>query len=299
MADSVKRDVLPDARPAARRCDHIRGQGPRHEVPADHAAPSARWGAERAHRAHRRRRLRRLERLRRAVQHAEFRATRGRRAEVHPLPHDRPVLADARRTAQRPEPPLGRDGRHHRDRDIGARLQLGATEEQGARRGNPQAQWLLDGAVRQMPRGACVGDEPDGAVRRLAHRQRLRALLRLHRRRDEPVRPGDLPRHRADRAGGRPGGGLPLHRGHDRSRHRVDPAAEGADGGQAVLRLLRARRDARAAPRSAGVVRQVQGQVRRRLGCSARAELCSPEGARRHPGRCGADRATGGDPGLG
>ena len=46
-------------------------------------------------------------------------------------------------------------------------------------------------------------------------RRRLRALLRLHRRRDEPVRAGDLPGHRAGRAGQDAGGGVPLHGGHD------------------------------------------------------------------------------------
>ena len=43
-----------------------------------------------------------------------------------------------------------------------------------------------------------------------------------------------------------PGGGLPLHRGHDRHGDRLGPPAEGADARQAVLRLLRARRHARA-----------------------------------------------------
>ena len=59
------------------------------------------------------------------------------------------------------------------------------------------AERLLDRAVRQVPRGAGVADEPDGPVRRLAdRRRRVRALLRLHRRRDEPVLPGDLRRAR-------------------------------------------------------------------------------------------------------
>ncbi len=47
------------------------------------------------------------------------------------------------------------------------------------------------------------------------------------------------------------GGGLPLHRGHDGPGDRLDQPAEGADAGQAVLRLLRARRHARSAPRAA------------------------------------------------
>jgi arylsulfatase len=37
-----------------------------------------------------------------------------------------------------------------------------------AARRDAEAQRLLDGAVRQVPRGAGVGDEPDGPVRRLA-----------------------------------------------------------------------------------------------------------------------------------
>ena len=121
----------------------------------------------------------------------------------------------------------------------------------GAARRDAEAERLLDGAVRQVPRGAGVGDEPDGPVRRLAdRRRRLRALLRLHRRRDEPVRAGDLRGHGAGRARPDAGRGLPLHRGHDRPRDRLDPPAEGADARQAVLRLLRARGDARAAPRA-------------------------------------------------
>ncbi len=38
------------------------------------------------------------------------------------LPHDRALLADAASAAHRPEPPHGRDGRHHGARDLGARL---------------------------------------------------------------------------------------------------------------------------------------------------------------------------------
>ncbi len=52
---------------------------------------------------------------------------------------------------------------------------------------------------------------------------------------------------------------------------------------QAVLRLLRARRDARAAPRAEGMGRQVQGQVRSGLGQAARGDLRAAEEAGRHP----------------
>ena len=78
----------------------------------------------------------------------------------------------------------------------------------------------------------------------------LRVLLRLHRRRDQPVLPGDLRRHHAARAAEDAGGGLPLHRGHDRQGDRLGAPAEVAHARQAVLHVLRARRDPRAAPRA-------------------------------------------------
>ena len=88
-----------------------------------------------------------------------------------------------------------------------------------------------DRAVRQVPRGAGLGDEPARPVRLLAERRRrLRVLLRLHRRGDEPVLPGALRGDDAGRARQDAGGGLPLHRGHDRQGDHVDPPAEGADG---------------------------------------------------------------------
>ena len=198
--------------------------------------------AERPHRPHRRRRLRRGQPVRRSDRLPDGRAPRRRRAAVQPLPHDGAVLADAPGVADRPQPPRRRHGWDHRDRHVGTRLQLDPAEHGGTARRGAQAQRVLDGAVRQVPRGPGVGDEPDGTVHAVADGFRLRALLRVHRRGDEPVGAGDLPRHGAGRAGPDGGGGLPLHRGHDRSRHRLDPPAEGADARQAVLRLLRTRR---------------------------------------------------------
>ena len=216
---------------------------------------------ERPRGAHRRLRVRGVQRLRRADPDADLRPAGRRRAALHPLPHDRSVLAHQGRPPLRPQPPLGGHGRHHRDRDVGAGLQLAAPEHVRPAGRDPQAQRLRDRAVRQVPRGPGVADQPDGAVRQLAQRRRrVRALLRVHRWRDQPVRPGDLPRHDTGRAGPHPGGGLPLHRGHDRPRHRLGPAAEGPDAGQAVLRLLRPRRDPRPAPRAGRVVGALPGE---------------------------------------
>ena len=61
--------------------------------------------------------------------------------------------------------------------------------------------------------------------------------------------------------------------------------AEVVGARQAVLHVLRPRSDARAAPRAQGMVRQVQGQVRRRLGRAPRADARSSERARRRSAR--------------
>ena len=194
--------------------------------PADRAAASAGRRPQRARGPPRRRGLRLLLGLRRPVPDAGLRAPRRERAALQPLPHHGAVLADAPGAADRAQPPRRRHGRDHRDRDLGARLQLAAPEHRGAAGRDAQAQRLLDGAVRQVPRGAGVADEPDGAVRELAlRRRRLRALLRLHRRGDQPVRAGDLRRHDPGGARSHAGGGLPLHRGHDRSRRSTGSAS--------------------------------------------------------------------------
>ena len=126
------------------------------------------------------------------------RAPRGRRAAVQPVPHHGAVRADAPGAADRPQPPLRRHGQHHRDGDVGARAELGAPEHDGAARPDADAERLLDRAVRQVPRGAGVADLAHGAVRRLAvEGRRVRALLRVHRRREQPVGSGALRGHHA------------------------------------------------------------------------------------------------------
>ena len=63
----------------------------------------------------------------------------------------------------------------------------------------------------------------------------------------------------------------------------VDPEPAVADAGQAVLHLLRHRRHARAASRAEGLDREVQGQVRRRLGQVPRGDLRPAEADGHHP----------------
>ena len=120
----------------------------------------------------------------------------------------------------------------------------------------------------------CPTDEMNLAVdaAQLADRPRLRALVRVPRRRDEPV----VSRPRLRQPPGRPaehaGGGLPPHRRHHRQGARVHPRRQGGRAREAVLPLLRARRLPRAAPRAEGVDRQVQGPLRHGLRGDPRAD---------------------------
>ena len=197
MTDQISRDVLPIPDTAVRRRAPVRRQGPGRVVPCDRAAAATGGRAQRACHPARRRRLRRVERVRRAVRDADGRAAGRERPEVQPLPHDGAVRTDAGRPADRAQPPLGGHGRHHGARHVGARLQLDSAQHLRAAGADAAAERLFDGTVRQVPRGAGLADEPDGPLRRLAdRRRRLRVLLRLHRRRDEPVLPGRSTRAR-------------------------------------------------------------------------------------------------------
>ena len=60
-----------------------------------------------------------------------------------------------------------------------------------------QAERLQHRLVRQEPQRARLADQPGRAVRPVADRAGLRVLLRLHRRRHQPVAPGDLREHQA------------------------------------------------------------------------------------------------------
>ncbi len=94
----------------------------------------------------------------------------------------------------------------------------------------------------------------------------LRSLLRLHRRRDQPVV-------------SRPGRGQPVHRAAVQSRRRAITSPrtsptrpsrmirdqKASNPSQAVVHVVLPGRQPCAAPRPAGIHRQVQGQVRRRL----------------------------------
>ena len=211
-------------RSAARRSDDVRPPGSSTDLPADHTVrpPRAR---RRADRADRRRGFRRLVGVRRAGATPGGRPARRGRPETQPLSHHGAVLADAPGAADRTQPPLGRDGRHHRDRHVRAGLQQYSAEGQGADRGDVSAQRIFDEPVRQVPRGSGVGGVAGRAVRAVADRFRFRALLRVHRGRGQPVLPGPVRGHQARRAGDVRRRRATPQRGSGRSRDHLGPPA--------------------------------------------------------------------------
>ena len=227
---TADREVLPIPDRAVRR-PGLRGrEGPGRDVPADRAAAAAGRRAERPHRPARRRRLRRLERLRRPVRDADRRAPRRERAQVQPLPHHGALLADPRRRCSRAATTTRSawaGSRRSRPRRPATTRSARTRRRRWPRRSSSTATRRRSSAsatrCRSGRRARWARSTPG------RRRRRLRALLRLHRRRDEPVRAGDLRRHGAGRAPTDAGGGLPLHRGHDRPGDRLDPPAEGAD----------------------------------------------------------------------
>ena len=121
---------------------------------------------------------------------------------------------------------------------------------------------------------------------------RLRALLRVHGRRHEPVAAGPGARQPPDRAAADGRGGLPPHRGPGRPGDRVPHGPEERRADQAVLPLLRHRRLPRAAPRAARVDREVSRQVRHGLGAGARGRVRAAEGDGHRPAGHGHDAAA-------
>ena len=123
-----------------------------------------------------------------------------------------------------------------------------------------------------------------GRPRRMAARPGLRPLLRLHRRRDQQLVSG-------------PGRGQPLHRpalpargrlpplqGPRRQGAELHPRLQAVRAGQALVPVVLPGREPRPAPRPAGVHRQVQGHVRRRLRGLPRMGAAADDRAR-HPAR--------------
>ena len=140
-----------------------------------------------------------------------------------------------------------------------------------------------------------------GPVRSLADHAGLRSFLRLHRRRGQSVAAGALRGQQAGRDGSAEGPreGLHAKRESGRQGDRIHPPGKVGDARPAVLHLLRARRHARAASRSASLDRQVQGPVRPGLGQVSRRDVSAPVEDGHHSGRHQADASACRNSGVG
>ncbi len=152
----------------------VRGQG-------------AREGAQRAHRADRRHGVRAVERLRRAHPHADGGAPGPERAALQRVPHHGALLADPLGLAQRPQPSHEQPRLDRRDRHHLPRPDRSAPQQRGAAGGDAAAERLQHRRLRQVARDRGLGGQPVRPDRPLADPLGLRQVLRLHRRRDQPV----------------------------------------------------------------------------------------------------------------
>jgi hypothetical protein len=140
--------------------------------------------------------------------------------EVQSLPHVRPMLPHAHGTVDGTQPPFVQRGRHH---GTGHRLSGQHRRASGQYRHlgrNAALVGLHHRRLRQVSRDGGVGDQPFRPVRALADAFGVRQVLRLPRRRDEPVFSVHLRRRDPRGTAARPE--LPLHDRHDDQGYRVD-----------------------------------------------------------------------------
>ena len=200
------------------------------------------------------------------------------------LPHDGALLADAHVPADRPQPPLERDGEHRRER----RPASPATRRDPVRErlplGDADAARLRGVRRRQVAPDAAHRDEHGGAARPLAAGPRLRALLRLHGRRHEPV----APRARATTTTrssrrARPRRATTSPRTSPTARSSSSPTCKNVAPEKPFFLYFCTGAGARAAPRAEGVDREVPRQVRHGLGQGARRGVRAAEGDGHRP----------------
>ena len=186
----------------ANRLHGLRCERSGQQIPADRAATSAEGRTQCPDHPDRRRRVWLGERVRGPLPDAERGETGGSRSEIQSLSHHRSLLAKPPGPFDRAQSPFLRHGRHHRNRHRGTWIQFHSAQHDFTAGADAQAQRLLDGAVRQMPRSAGVGDKSNRALRRVANRRRrFRVFLRFHRaaRRTSGIRPFTRARRRSSR----------------------------------------------------------------------------------------------------
>jgi hypothetical protein len=231
-------------------------------VPARQGAPG---GAERAGGPLRRHRAGRLVAVRRPDQHADDAAAGRQRPHLLPVAHHRAVLADPLGVPDRAQPPPERVRLDLGDLHRVPRLQLPHP---------PRERHHGDGAARRRLEHLLGRQEPQHPRRRLddgllqeglAAGPGLRPLLRLHRRRDQPVVSGPGRGQPLHRPALWPRGRLPPLQGPGRQGAGAHPRRQAVRAGQALVPVVLPRRQPRPPPRPPGLHRQVQGPLRRRL----------------------------------
>lgn len=156
------------SRSPVRRTDDVRRQGSRCQVRTDRAAAPPGRGAQHPAHPDRRYGLRLEQRLWRSVSDAAF--ERLAAGGLRYLRFHTTAMCSPTRQALL-------TGRNHHQVGMGAvagmasaapGLHVAATEYRSHHRGDAAVEWVLDGAVRKMPRGANLGVESDGTIRPLA-----------------------------------------------------------------------------------------------------------------------------------
>ena len=224
--------------------------------------------------------LRRDGRLRRPDRDAHDAAHRGCRPPLFQLPHHGSLLAHAIEPAHGAQRHEQQHGLHHGGLGrLPGVLGTDPLRERHHRRGAERAglEHVRDRQVapHARGRGGHVGVEGP-----LAARPRVRAVLRLPRRRDEPVVSGPRLRQPHDRAARGSRGRLPPLEGPDRQGDRVRARLEGGGTREALVHVLLPGLRPRAPPRVQGVVGQVRRPLRRGLRGHPRDDPREPEEAR-------------------
>ena len=170
-------------------------------------------------------------------------------------------------SCDRPQPPFGEPGKHHRACYRISRLHFRTAGQCGDHRSGVEAQRLQHGGLRQDAPNTRVGNEWFRTIRPLADRRWLRTVLRVHRRRNQSMAADAVRGHVA--CGDTRRSQLSLQRGHDDPRNRLHARTKSHDSRQAILCICLLRCGPRAVPCTGIIHREVSRQIRRGLGQAA------------------------------
>ena len=197
--------------------------------------------------------------------------------------HATPLCSPTRACSERAQPPRGRGGRPGRAVDGLPRLPRHGRPRPGVPARHPARRRVQHVRGRQVAPQPAHRDVERGPLPHVAARPGLRALLRVHGGRHQPVVPRPGAGQHAHPAAGRARGRLPPQRRPRRPRHPDDQGRARRRPRQAVLPLLRPRRGPRPPPRRARVDRALPGALRPGVGRLPRRGVRPAGGRRRRP----------------